>query len=424
VFTVLSVLAILALVIQGGILLLALFGPVLPYTVPDTDGLENDSEQFRKTLAALTSGALHTRNKVEILANGEVFYEAELAAIRAARTYIQIECYIFQEGRLTDRFVEALTERARAGVKVYMVIDAIGSAAYPKSKFEELKKAGGRVAWYHPLRWYSWPRINNRTHREILIVDGEVGFTGGAGFADQWIYGIGKSRRWRDMMARIEGEAVSGLEATFAENWLESAGEVLMRPELFPFRKADGNVPVVVVNSSPTSGRSTQARVLFQALLATARSRIYLTTPYFLPDTSLTAELVRAKERDVDVRILVPGTKTDHLLTRSSSRRLYGDLLKVGIEIHEYHPAMLHAKCLVVDGKWSVVGTTNMDPRSFGLNDEVSVAMFDEGIAKRLEQDFAHDLSESRRVTYEDWKKRPATEKSVEFLGGLIQRMQ
>ena len=424
-YKVLAVLSLIALVMQTSLLLLSLFEQPLPYTIADPGPEPINSAEFVRVLAANTGGGPYRNNRIEVLTNGNEFYATELAAIAAAKRFVHIECYIIHEGRLADRLIHALEERARAGVQVRMVIDALGSTAFPDGRFERLREAGGRVAWYHPLRWYMWPRLNNRTHREIVIVDGTVGFAGGAGFADQWLYGVRKDPRWRDTMVRLEGEAATGLSASFAENWLESAGEMLISPEFFPYRAGAGKTDALVVTSSPTSGRSTEARILFQALVAKAARSIHMTTPYFLPDKSFRREITKAiRERKVEVAIIVPGGKNDHLLTRRSSRSLYGDLLLAGARIFEYQPAMIHAKSMLVDGVWGVVGSTNLDSRSFGLNDEVNVAMPDPGVARRLERDFDEDLRSSREISYEEWKRRPVWEKTVEWFGWLLMNQE
>ncbi len=409
----------------GFLLFLALFEPILPYKISRPVAVPLDSEEFLRMLEALTDAQIHRRSRIEVLANGEVFYEAELAAIRAARHSINLEAYIFQRGEVTRRFLEALTERARAGVRVNLVLDAVGSFATWNSYFKELSAAGGRVEWYHPLRWYTWYRINNRTHRELLIVDGEVGFIGGAGFADHWLLGAGRRKRWRDTMYRVEGDAVASLQSTFAENWLEASGEILAGKEYFPFKEIAEEMVVLVVDSSPSAGRSTRGRILFQTLLASARRSIHIATPYFLPDRSMRAEMIRAiKERGVKLRIITAGQQTDHLLTRRSSRRLYGELLQAGAEIYEYEPAMMHNKCMIIDGIWSVVGSTNFDHRSFGLNDEVNLAAFDARLAARLEEDFARDLADSRAISYEEWQRRPLLERVQGWFGWMLERQQ
>lgn len=417
--------AIIAIIVQSFMLFLALFEPGLDYKISAQPSEPLDSKDFLRTLEAITDAKLQHRSHVEVLTNSEVYYEAELEAIRAARHSVNLEAYIFQKGKVASRFVEALTERARAGVEVRLVLDAIGSFTSWESYFKELRAAGGRVCWYHPFRWYTLPRINNRTHREIIVVDGETGFVGGSGFADHWLYGDEKNPRWRDTMFRVRGDAVASLQSTFVENWLEASGEILTGKEFFPFCEVESRTAALVVDSSPSMGRSTRARILYQTLLAAAVKTIHITTPYFLPDRSARGELVRARrERGVEVKIIVPGKHSDHLLTRRSSRRLFGDLLRAGAEIYEYEAAMIHTKSMVIDGVWSVVGTTNFDNRSFGLNDEVNLAAFDEILAARLEQDFARDLADSRGVSYDEWRRRSIFERMHEWVGWVLERQQ
>jgi cardiolipin synthase len=420
-----NVIAIIAISFLALMLFLALFEPGLRYKIRAMSSVPLESEDFVRMLGALADAQVHLNNRIEVLTNGEAFYEAELEAIRAARLNINIEAYIFQRGKISRRFIDALTERAAAGVRVNMVLDAIGSFGTWNSYLKPLRDAGGRVEWYHPIRLYTLPRINNRTHRELIIIDGEIGFIGGAGIADHWLYGKNKHRRWRDTMFRVEGRAVTNLQSTFAENWLESSGEILMGKDYFPLCEVDDHLEAMVVNSSPSAGASTRARMLFQTLLASANKSIYITTPYFLPDKSAREEMIRVmKERGVEVRIVTPGKHSDHLLTRTSSRRLYGDLLKAGAQIYEYKPAMIHAKVMIIDGLWSVVGSTNFDNRSFGLNDEVNLAGFDARLAKRLQEDFARDMAESHAVTYEEWRRRSIFERAHEWVGWVLERQQ
>ncbi len=419
------VIAIISIAVLAFLLFLALFTPGLAYkiTAHDTEPLE--SEDFLCVLEAITDSKIHRRGRVEVLTNGEVYYEAELDAIRRARHSVNIEAYIFQKGEVAKRFVEALTERARNGVEVRMVLDAVGSFATWESYFAELRAAGGRVCWYHPLRWHTLARFNNRTHREIVVVDGRVGFVGGAGFADHWFKGDEKNPRWRDTMFRVEGDAVASIQAGFVENWLEASGEILSGREFFPESDVEDRMEALVVDSSPGSGGSTRARILYQTLLASARKSLHVTTPYFLPDWSVRREMVRAvRERGVELKIIVPGRHSDHLLTRRSSRRLFGELLKAGARIYEYEPAMIHAKTMIVDGVWGVVGSTNFDNRSFGLNDEINLAARDEKLAARLAEDFATDLAASREITYDEWRRRPIFERMHEWLGWVLERQQ
>jgi cardiolipin synthase A/B len=419
------VVAMIAILFQSLVLFVAFFDPGLKYKIARTAGQRLDSPEFLHNLEAIVDAQVNHHTVLQVLTNGEVFYEAELDAIRAAERTVNLEAYIFQAGEVTRRFVEAMTERARAGVKVSIVLDALGSLSARASYFKGLIAAGGNVEWYNPVKWNRLPRYNNRTHRELLIVDGKLGFIGGAGVADHWLKNRGKNKRWRDTMVRVEGDAVPNLQAVFAENWLEASGELLSGRDYYPIYDVPSEAAVLVVNSTPSGGGATRARMLFQLLVASAQKSIHITTPYFLPDASLRDELVRAREeRGVEVKIVVPGQHSDHMLTRSSSRLAYGKLLRAEARIYEYEPAMIHAKILLVDGIWSVVGSTNFDNRSFGLNDEVNLAAFDESFTSRLEEDFARDVSESREVTYEAWRRRSIFERAPELLGWVFERQQ
>jgi cardiolipin synthase len=420
----LRVVAALSLVLVTGWVLLALFAPHQPYNV-DPPQASLASREYAHMLETVADSRLVPGNRTSVFANGENFYEAELGVIREARHSVNLEAYIFAKGDVSKRFVDALAERARNGVKVKLLLDAVGSFTTDEEYLRPITAAGGQVAFYHRLRWYSWDRANNRTHREIIVVDGRKGFLGGAGFADHWLHPDknGKSR-WRDTMVMIEGPAVAGLQGTFLENWLEATGEVIAGTDYYPVLPDSGSVAAMVVNSPAGAGRSTRARILFQTVMASAKTKIYLNTPYFLPDDSARAELAKAARRGVDVRVITPGRQSDHTLTRSSSRRLYGEMLEAGVKIYEYQPAMIHVKGLLVDDTWSVLGSTNMDNRSFELNDEVNVAAFDGEMTARLTQDFMKDLEQSDEVTYEEWKSRPLWERFTEEFGRIIERQQ
>ena len=419
------VLACLAMLAQAIIIVVALFGPNPKYKITTPGSESVSSDQFLWNLEAISDAKLNHCNKVEVFTNGDHFYEAELQAISQAKKNINIEAYILEEGEIAHRFVEALAERARAGVKVKLVIDGLGSMSTSNSYFDDLKNAGGKFAWYHPVRWYTITHYNNRTHRELMVIDGTVGFIGGAGIADHWYKQTKKDQpRWRDTMVRVEGDVVPNLQATFAENWLESCGELIAGPEYFPIIHHDRAQTAMIVNSMPSMGGSTRARVLMQSLIASAHKSILITTPYFLPDQSLRDELIRARKRGVQIQIITPGKKSDHMVTRSSSERSFGPLLQNGIQVFEYQPAMIHAKILIVDGAWSVVGSTNFDNRSFGLNDEVNLAVFDEQFASRLAEDFSRDLTQSQEITYEQWAHRPLWQRGPELFGWIIERQQ
>ena len=420
-----AVLGIVALVLVASSLIGGLIGPMPKYELTDRNDLPpNDSERFLQVLEALSDAQVNRTGTLEVLTNGPSFYPAELDAIRNASQSVNIEAYIFQRGKIADQYLAALTERARAGVRVNLVLDAFGSAGTTKRYLAPLLEAGGKVGWYNSPRWHRLMHMDNRTHRELMIVDGQIGFIGGAGIADQWYSGTKGNPRWRDSAVRIEGEAVCNLQATFAENWLAVSGEVLTGDAYFPSIKNEHPLISMVVNSTPTVGGGTRARILFQLLLASARESISITTPYFLPDKSLMKELCLAIERGLRVRILVPGRKSDHLVTRSTSRAGYGELLKAGAEVYEYQPSMIHAKILCVDERWVVVGSTNFDNRSFGINDEVNLAIRDANVAMRFENDLAFDLEQSRKISLKEWEHRPVTERATELMGMVFERQQ
>lgn len=420
-----GVLAVLALAFVTAWLLAGLFAPTPAYRITGAEQMPpNDSDEYLQLLESLTDAKVNRTGRMEVLTNGPQFYEAELQAISAAQQSVNLEAYVFKKGRVAMRYRDALAERARAGVRVNVVLDAFGSLGARRSFFKPLLDAGGHVARYNGFDWYRLMRVDNRTHRELLIVDGKVAFIGGAGIADQWYGGAAGNPQWRDTVVRVEGEAVPNLQATFAENWLSACGELLIGDAYFPPIAISDPTIGLVVNSTPTVGGSTRARVLFQLLVAAARNSISITTPYFLPDKGMMRELCRAVERGVRLRILVPGRKSDHMVTRSTSRGGYGELLKAGAQVFEYQPSMIHAKILVVDGLWAVVGSTNFDYRSFGINDEVNLAVQGRELAARLLSDMAADLEQSRQITLEEWRHRPVIERATELLGWVFARQQ
>ncbi len=423
--TSLFVLGVIASILLVSYLLGGLIGASPEYRISGARELPpNDSPGFLILLESLADAKVNRTGNFDILTNGPAFYPAALQAIRGAERSVCLEAYVFHKSEIGRLYVEALAERARAGVHVNVTLDAFGSIGAGRAFFRPLLEAGGKVRRYNGLSWYRLLHIDNRTHRELLILDGKTAFIGGAGVADQWYKGVKGSPQWRDTVVRVEGEAVPNLMATFAENWLAASGELLVGESYFPEIQCPHPVTALVVNSTPTVGGSTRARVLFQLLLASARQSIAITTPYFLPDKSLMRELCGAIERGVKVRILVPGRKSDHLLTRSTSRGGYGPLLKAGAEVFEYQPAMIHAKILCIDRLWSVVGSTNFDNRSFGINDEVNLAIKDPAVALRLENDMADDLSDSRQISLDDWRHRSVTERATELLGWVFERQQ
>jgi len=402
--------------------LVLLFTPALNYHVRDR--VPVDSEDFLHLLQSTCQASLHEGNQVDVFTNGEAFYPAMLEAIRGAQGSVNLECYIFQPGRVADGFIEALSDRARAGVVVTLVVDAIGSSGLSGAPLRRLTDAGCRLESYQPIRWYRLARLNNRTHRELLIVDGRIAFVGGAGIADWWRYAERPGRAaWRDTMARIEGPVVAALQGVFVENWLECCGEILTGQAYFPKLEPAGSTTAFVVKSSP-SDRATVSRVAFQLLIEGATREVRMSTPYFLPDRTLRQSLVTTAKRGVNVRVLVPGPRTDQKWVRLASRRLYGELLKGGVRIFEYEPSMTHVKALIVDDDWAVIGTTNVDNRSFEHNDEVNLALLDDDSNTRLLEDFERDILSSREITLPVWRRRNILERIIGPGAWILERQQ
>jgi cardiolipin synthase len=425
--------ALLGILFVAWFVLVAFFTPRIDYRISAPPRL--DSDEFLHVLQATCQAAIVPGNRIEVLTNGARFYPAILDAIRAAQMSINLEAYIFEPGEIAERVIDALVQRARAGVEVRVVLDSIGSSRMGGARVRRLRAAGSRVYFYQSPSLYRLHRLNNRTHRELLIVDGAVAFTGGAGIADRWAIPSRRAPSWRDTMARLEGPIVTALQGVFAENWLECSGEILVGPRHWPQLHAAAQGPcgprgrdadsteAMLVKSSP-SDRATASRVVFQMLIEGATRDIAISTPYFLPDRSLRQALVRAAQRGVRVRVLVPGRLVDQRMVRLASRRLYPELLDAGIRLFEYRPAMLHAKTLVVDRTWAVVGSTNIDNRSFEHNDEINVAFRDRKIATRLLQDFKADLALSDEITPREWNARPVVEKLVEPMCWILERQQ
>ena len=415
------------LTVAGGIflvwlVLVFLFTPGINYHLSGRTSVHDPD--FLYTVHSTCQAQLHHGNRVTVFSDGQAFYPAILEAIRGATRSINMECYIFQPGRIGDQYIAALTERARNGVNVTIVVDAIGSLMLWGRPVARLRAAGCRIESYQSFRWYALHRINNRTHRELVVIDGSIAFAGGAGVADWWAYAApGRRRPWRDTMARIEGPVVSALQGVTAENWLECCGEILTGPDYFPALQPCGETTAFVVKSSPAD-RATASRVSFQLLMEGADRTVRVSTPYFLPDKSLRRSLVGTAARGVTVTVILPGRRTDQRWVRLASRRMWGQLLRAGIRIYEYQPAMMHAKMLIVDELWTVLGTTNVDNRSFEHNDEYNIAMQDVGLAARMLQDYEQDLAESREMTLDMWQKRPVWEKLVGPFVWILERQQ
>ena len=375
--------------------------------------------QFRRSMGTLLGPAIQAGNRVDSLVNGDEIFPAMLAEIRSARKTITFETFIYWSGRIGKEFADALSQRARDGVRVHLLIDWVGSGKMDETLLEEMESAGVQVRKYHPLRWYNLSRLNNRTHRKLLVVDGRVGFTGGVGIADEWLGHAQDEHHWRDSHFRIAGPAVGEMQAAFMDNWLKTEGEVLHGEEYFPELEPSGDVLAQVFTSS-AGGGSESARLMYLLSIASARKSVRIAASYFVPDDLSVETLVAARERGVAVEIILPGPKIDARVVRKASRARWGELLRAGVEIYEYQPTMFHCKVMVVDDVWVSVGSTNFDNRSFRLNDEANLNVFDSEFALSQVEAFEADKRRARRVTLEAWTDRPWREKLSERAAALL----
>jgi cardiolipin synthase len=371
---------------------------------------------FFPTLEAYAGAPIVGGNRVELLLNGEQIFPAHLAAIRSAKRTISYAQYYFEEGPVASEIAEALAERCRAGVGANILLDSFGALYIPTELVELMRGAGCHVAWFRPLKRFALPggKANNRNHRRILVVDGLVAITGGSGVSRKWMGNGRIPDHWRDTDARIEGPVVQYIQGAFAENWLEATGIVLGGEAYFPPSTPKGQVYMQVVRSSPAGGSFAIYTALLLAI-SSARRSIYITNPYFVLDDKMTEAILTARSNGARVVVLVPG-KIDHNLVRQASRAGFGKLLQAGVEIHEYRAALLHAKTMVIDGVWTTVGSTNLDNRSFALNDELNCIAYSPAVARRMEEVFQEDLGFAARVTYEMWSNRGLSQRFLELL--------
>ena len=369
--------------------------------------------QYRREMGVLLGPSILPGNLVTDLENGDEIFPAMLEAIRSAQHTITFETYIYWEGEVGQWFADALSERARAGVKVNVTIDWVGSSSMDQSQLQEMEDAGVHVVRYRPLHWYNLARMNNRTHRKLLVVDGRIGFTGGVGVGDPWQGHAQDPDHWRDVHFRIEGPVVAQVQAAFNDNWIKTTGEILNGAPYFPPLQRAGDMDAHMFISSPQGG-SESMHLMYLMAIAAAEHSIDLSAAYFIPDELITKALIAARHRGVRIRVLMPGENTDSDAARLASKQGWGPLLLAGVEMYEYAPTMFHNKVLIVDRELVSVGSTNFDLRSFRLNDEASLNVYDQGFAERMTRVFEQDLAKSKRYTYETWKARPWTEKFAE----------
>ena len=367
---------------------------------------DTDDPQFRRSMGVLIGPPIVEGNEVKVLLNGDQIFAAMLAAIRGAEHTITMETYIYWSESIGKEFTDALMERARAGVKVHLMLDFIGSMKMDTAAIDAMTAAGVEVQRFHKPVWWKFTKLNNRTHRKVLVVDGKVGFTGGVGIADQW-RGQGQDKKhWRDTHFRVEGPVVGQMQAVFADNWTKATGAVLDGPTYFPPLSGRGGHAAQMFSSSPSGGSESMLLMYLMAITA-ARDTIHLSSSYFVPDELTIHALVTAAKRGVKVKIITPGDDIDSDVVRIASRERWGALLKAGIEIAEDQPTMFHVKALVVDSLMVSVGSTNFDNRSFSLNDEANLNIIDRQFATEQVDIFNDDWKRAKPISLQAWQQRP-----------------
>ncbi|WP_246160100.1 phospholipase D-like domain-containing protein [Aureimonas fodinaquatilis] len=370
---------------------------------------------FLRTMHSVFEGDVQPGHSIRTLVNGDEIFPPMLSAIREAQVSVNFVTYIYWSSEIAREFATALAEKARDGVPVRVLVDFVGAIPFDEDTIKIMTDANVNFERFRPIHWYTLDRINYRTHRKLLIVDGKIGFTGGVGIGDQWLGDARNPEEWRDNHYRVEGPVVADMQAAFAENWIEATGEVLQGDQFYPEAEEAGDLRVQHVKSSPNGGAKSMHQMLMMAM-AGATENIRIAMAYFVPDDVAIAQLLQARERGVEIDIIVPGKQTDMPIVRHGSRHFWGELLEAGIRLHEYQPTMYHPKVLIVDEWWTTIGSTNFDERSFRLNDESNLNVYDGVFAKTQIDLFEADLSLSRQVTLEEWQNRPVWEKTKDWV--------
>ena len=378
-----------------------------------------EDPRFMRELGVLLGPPFIAGNRTQVLLNGDQIFPPMLAAIRGAQKSITFETYIYWSGDIGREFADALAERARQGVRVHVLLDWVGSAKVDENFVDELTAAGVQIRKFHPPHWSNLGRMNNRTHRKLLVVDGRVAFTGGVGIAPQWTGRAQDPAHWRDTHFKVEGPVVAQMQAVFLDNWIKVTGEVLHGSDYFPVLAPAGNAVAQMFSSSPSGGSEGMQLMYLLAITAAARS-IDLSAAYFVPDELSLRALVEAMARGVKLRIVVPGEHIDSETVRSASRATWGPLLAAGAVIAEYRPTMYHSKVMIVDDLLVSVGSTNFDNRSFRLNDEATLNIMDGDFAKQQRVIFEADLALARPISLAQWQNRPLTEKIGDRFSSLL----
>lgn len=370
--------------------------------------------QFPRTMNHIFGAEIKAGHQIDTLINGDEIFPAMLKAIDEAESTVNFLTYIYWSGEIAETFADALAKKAREGVQVRVLLDWAGSIPFDEELVETMENAGVVVHRFRPLHWYSIDRINNRTHRKLLIVDGVIGFTGGVGIGDEWRGNARNADEWRDNHYRVTGPVVADMQAAFAENWLEASDEVLLGDLFYPEQQSSGELQAQHVKSSPNGGSNSMHQMMLMAIAA-SESHLRIGMGYFAPDDLILTQLLDARRRGVEIDILIPGAEIDVPMVRRASRHQWGQLLEAGMRIHEYQPTNYHTKIVIVDELWTTIGSANFDERSFTLNDESNLNVYDEEFALRQIDDFNRDLERARTITLEEWQSRSAWDKALDW---------
>ena len=378
-------------------------------------------------MSGLLNEPLQSGGTVRLLNNGDQIFPALLDALRGAERTINFMTYIWHKGKLSDQVMDVLVERARAGVKVRVMLDGMGAWRAPHKQFRVLEAAGGRVRWYNPFRMGKLTAFYRRNHRRAIVVDGKVAFTGGASVGDKWLGNAQDRDHWRDVMIEVRGCLAVNLQSAFTQLWANSTGEILIGEDHFPNSVeaaespgAEGISRHIAVISSPAEG-SHPLRLFYWTSIACARETLYLTSAYFVPDRDVRRALAERARAGVDVRLLLPNKYTDVKIVRLAGHFYYRGLLEAGVRIYEYQTTMMHTKALVIDGVWGVVGSANMDIRSKELNQEAVLGIADKGFGRQLTDTFFDDLRHSREIRLHEWNQRPVVARALERIVVLFE---